>query len=32
MKDGEVVERGDTARILQHPKHPYTRRLIEAAL
>jgi microcin C transport system ATP-binding protein len=32
MKDGEVVERGDTARILQHPRHPYTRRLIEAAL
>ena len=32
MKDGIVVERGDTADILQRPAHPYTRRLIEASL
>jgi microcin C transport system ATP-binding protein len=32
MKDGVVVEHGDTADILHRPTHPYTRRLIEASL
>lgn len=30
MKDGCVVEQGDTEEIFQHPKQEYTRRLIEA--
>jgi ABC-type microcin C transport system duplicated ATPase subunit YejF len=32
MKDGVVVEHGETADILHRPTHPYTRRLIEASL
>ena len=28
MKDGRVVEEGDTAQIYDHPKEEYTRRLI----
>ena len=28
---GEIVEFGDTEQIFRDPKHPYTRRLIEAA-
>ncbi|TNF61534.1 MAG: ABC transporter ATP-binding protein [Burkholderiales bacterium] len=31
MKDGEVVEQGSCEQVLQHPSHPYTRRLVEAA-
>ncbi|MFT3854629.1 MAG: ABC transporter ATP-binding protein [Ilumatobacteraceae bacterium] len=30
MYAGEVVERGVTADVLQRPRHPYTRRLLEA--
>jgi microcin C transport system ATP-binding protein len=30
MKDGEVVERGSAEDIFKAPKHPYTRRLLEA--
>ncbi|QBE50207.1 ABC transporter ATP-binding protein [Leucobacter triazinivorans] len=30
MRHGEVVERGDTARVLRSPRHPYTRALIDA--
>ena len=30
MKDGEIVERGPAEEIFAAPKHPYTKRLIEA--
>jgi oligopeptide transport system ATP-binding protein len=32
MYAGNVVERGRVADVLRHPKHPYTRALLEAAL
>jgi ABC-type microcin C transport system duplicated ATPase subunit YejF len=32
MKDGNVVEEGDTQRIFDEPRHPYTVRLMAAAL
>ncbi|MCW8828795.1 MAG: ABC transporter ATP-binding protein [Gammaproteobacteria bacterium] len=32
MKDGEVVESGETNALFDTPKHEYTRRLLEAAL
>jgi peptide/nickel transport system permease protein len=28
MKDGEIVEQGDTRAVLEAPQHPYTKRLI----
>ncbi len=31
MQHGTVVERGDTSRVLHHPEHPYTRRLLAAS-
>jgi peptide/nickel transport system ATP-binding protein len=31
MKDGNIVEKGNKHRILDHPSHPYTKRLISAA-
>ncbi len=31
MKDGAVVEEGETAQLLARPTHPYTRQLFEAA-
>ncbi len=30
MKDGEIVERGSAEEIFTAPKHPYTKRLLEA--
>jgi len=30
MRRGEVVEEGETAEIFAHPKHPYTKALLEA--
>lgn len=30
LKDGHIVETGETAQIFNNPKHEYTRRLIEA--
>jgi ABC-type microcin C transport system duplicated ATPase subunit YejF len=31
MKAGELVEMGDTARVMQKPEHPYTQKLLAAA-
>jgi microcin C transport system ATP-binding protein len=31
MKDGQVVEQGAVQQVLQHPVHPYTRLLVQAA-
>jgi len=31
MKDGEIVEAGDTERVMSRPEHPYTRTLMAAA-
>ena len=32
MTDGEIVEEGDVDEIYDHPKHPYTKKLLEASL
>ncbi|KDE38413.1 Oligopeptide transport system permease protein OppB [Nitrincola lacisaponensis] len=32
MKDGVAVEQGDAAKVFNHPSHPYTQRLLQAAL
>ncbi|KAF1050805.1 MAG: putative ABC transporter ATP-binding protein YejF [Stenotrophomonas maltophilia] len=31
LRHGEVVEQGDSARLFEHPSHPYTRQLLAAA-
>jgi ABC-type dipeptide/oligopeptide/nickel transport system ATPase component len=31
MKDGAIVERGETASIMSRPQHPYTQELLAAA-
>ncbi|WP_152044759.1 ABC transporter ATP-binding protein [Aureimonas psammosilenae] len=30
LEKGAIVEEGDTAAVLAHPRHPYTRRLLDA--
>lgn len=30
MKDGRIVEEGPADRVVGHPSHPYTRRLLDA--
>ena len=32
MKDGEIIEAGDTGAVIAAPKHPYTQRLVQASL
>jgi microcin C transport system ATP-binding protein len=32
LKDGEIVESGDTKQLLEHPQHPYTQNLLAATL
>lgn len=31
MKDGRIMEEGTVTDVIEHPKHPYTQRLLEAA-
>ncbi len=32
LKDGEIVEFGDTEQVIAHPQHPYTQTLVSASL
>jgi len=31
MKDGNIIETGEATRILEHPRHAYTEKLISIA-
>jgi peptide/nickel transport system ATP-binding protein len=31
MKEGKIIESGNKHRILDHPRHEYTKQLIQAA-
>jgi microcin C transport system ATP-binding protein len=32
LKDGEIVEQGETRQVITQPNHPYTQRLVQATL
>jgi microcin C transport system ATP-binding protein len=32
LKDGEIIEAGDTPQVIAQPQHPYTRQLVHASL
>lgn len=32
LKDGNIIETGDTLQIFHHPQHPYTRKLMQSQL
>ncbi|SDK10374.1 microcin C transport system ATP-binding protein [Methylophilus rhizosphaerae] len=32
LKDGEIIESGDTEQVIQAPRHPYTKSLVQASL
>lgn len=32
MKDGRIVEEGEIEEVYRHPKHPYTRQLLESSI
>lgn len=32
MKDGQIVEEGEIEDVYSHPKHPYTKRLLESSM
>jgi microcin C transport system ATP-binding protein len=32
LKDGEIIESGDTDQIIREPRHPYTQALVQASL
>jgi microcin C transport system ATP-binding protein len=32
LKDGEIVEQGETCQVITQPNHPYTQRLVQATL
>ena len=32
MKDGQIVEEGEIEEVYSHPKHPYTKQLLESSM
>jgi len=32
LKDGEIVESGNTEQVIERPRHPYTQSLVQASL